>query len=465
MAGDATNATLTDLPADRYTVLQQLGKNAGRQTLLAQDHQINKMVVIKLLTFDQEFEWEDLKLFEREAETLKTLSHLNIPQFLDFFEIETAHAKKLALVQSYVAERSLADHLMSGHRFSAAEIREIGRALLHILAYLHGRQPPVIHRDIKPSNIILGDRSAHSIGQVYLVDFGSVQHLAAHAGDTITVVGTYGYMPPEQFGGRTTPASDLYGLGATLIYLITGRHPAELPQQDCRIQFRAAASLNPDFADWLEQMTEPSLDRRFSAAQSALQALENPQPKKQRRKSLIKRPPQTEIVLNQSADSFEAILPSAGISWSSIALLCFSIPLWIWVAILGSPFTDLSLAIFPFPIAFIVTIAFLSRLLQDFAKHRLRIHAQTVTLTLEWFGLTMWRRSFQQKAIEQIIIQTRALRVDPIVILRFVRQETSNAGHLLFYLHISTEAEADWLAAELNQWLDIPFEWQERDIF
>lgn len=274
MAGDAINATLTDLPADRYTVLQQLGKNAGRQTLLAQDHQTNQTVVIKLLTFDQEFEWEDLKLFEREAETLKALSHPNIPQYRDFFEIETANAKRLALVQSYVAGRSLADYLESGQRFTPPEIREIGRALLHILVYLHGRQPPVIHRDIKPSNIILGDRSGNSIGQVYLVDFGSVQTLATQAGQTFTVVGTYGYMPPEQFSGRSVAASDLYGVGATLIALATGKHPAELPQANLHIQFEAFASLPPALTDWLHRLTEPDLTRRFTSAPEALSGLD-----------------------------------------------------------------------------------------------------------------------------------------------------------------------------------------------
>ena len=158
MAGDATNANVTTLPTDRYKILKQLGKNAGRQTLLAHDYQTNQPVVIKLLTFDQDFEWDDLKLFEREAETLKALSHPHIPQYLDFFEIAATTNKQLALVQSYVEGRSLEDYLKAARRFSGAEIREIGKALLHILVYLHGRQPPVVHRDIKPSNIILGDR-------------------------------------------------------------------------------------------------------------------------------------------------------------------------------------------------------------------------------------------------------------------------------------------------------------------
>ncbi|MBD1874302.1 hypothetical protein H6F75_12480 [Nodosilinea sp. FACHB-131] len=83
----------------------------------------------------------------------------------------------------------------------------IAKALLDILEYLYRLQPPVIHRDIKPSNVLLKNRSGNSPGEVYLIDFGSVQ-TAAHGG-TVTVVGTYGYMPPEQFGGRSLPASDL----------------------------------------------------------------------------------------------------------------------------------------------------------------------------------------------------------------------------------------------------------------
>lgn len=460
---DAAWNSLSATPlSDRYQLQQQLGKRVGRQTVLAIDRHTNQPVVIKLLFLGQDFAWQDLKLFEREAKTLQQLAHPAIPRYLDYLDLDLPHRKGFALVQSYVAGKSLEQHLKAGRSFSAAEVRELAKSLLEILSYLHEQTPPVIHRDIKPSNIILGDRSGNSIGQVYLVDFGSVQHLAAHKGGTITVVGTYGYMPPEQFGGRTTPASDLYGLGATLIYLITGRHPTELPQQDFRIQFRAAASLNPDFADWLEQMTEPSLDRRFSSAPAALQALDHPQPICRRRKSLIKRPPQTEIVLNKSADSFEAILPPPGISWGSIALLCFSIPLWIWATLFVSS-TDWSLTAFVLPLAVVVTIAFLVRVLQDFAKHRLCIHSQAVILTLEWFGLTVWRRSFKRDALDRLIVHMKSWAADPIVILRFI--ESAEPDRLLFYLNIATEAEAEWLAAELNQWLDIPLERQKRDLF
>jgi hypothetical protein len=275
----------------RYEIQRQLGKNAGRQTLLAYDLQEKQQVVIKLLTFDRDFEWDALKLFEREAETLKALSHPSIPRYLDFFEIDLPDAKQFALVQSYVEGRSLDAYLKVGRTFTEAEVKQLVKSLLEILKYLHGRKPPVIHRDIKPSNIILGDpcgiceaartgnSSNNRIKQVYLVDFGSVQTLASQEGRTVTVVGTYGYMPPEQFGGRAVAASDLYGVGATAIALLSGKHPADLPQQDLRIQFEQAAHFppTPSFVDWLTQMIEPDLKLRFSSAQAALEALEHPQ--------------------------------------------------------------------------------------------------------------------------------------------------------------------------------------------
>ena len=262
---------------ERYEVQQQLAKKAGRRTLLARDLQTQELVVVKLLSFGSDFEWEALKLFEREAATLKALSHPAIPTYLDYLEVDAQQSRGFALVQTYIAGKSLEEHLKAGWTFAEIEVKQLAKALLEVLVYLHGHQPPVLHRDIKPSNIVLTNRSGHSVGQTFLVDFGSVQTLAAQEGGTMTIVGTYGYMPPEQFGDRTVPASDLYSLGATLISLVTGTHPVDLPQQDLCIQFEQAADLSPAFADWLRWMTEPSLNKRLTSARQALKALENEQ--------------------------------------------------------------------------------------------------------------------------------------------------------------------------------------------
>ena len=85
---------------------------------------------------------------------------------------------------------------------------------------------------------------------------------------------SYGYIPLEQFGGQTTMASDLYSLGMTLIYLITGVHPAELTQVDGRVKFNSS-NISSKFTKWLEKLSHPYLNKRFDSAPSALTALKS----------------------------------------------------------------------------------------------------------------------------------------------------------------------------------------------
>lgn len=257
---------------DRYCIQSLLGRKTGRRTFLANDLQTRSPVVIKLLLFNPDFTWDDLKLFEREAETLKSLDHPGIPKYLDFFEVDTEMGKGFALVQSYIEARSLQEWIQSGRTFSEEELQTIAEELLGILDYLHSHRPPVIHRDIKPSNILLGDRSGNSPRQVYLVDFGSVQTIKQN--DTITIVGTYGYMPPEQFEGKAAPASDIFSFGVTLVYLLTRIHPADLPKRNGRIQFERHCSTDKQFQTWLRCMIHADVEQRFESAQSALAALQ-----------------------------------------------------------------------------------------------------------------------------------------------------------------------------------------------
>ncbi|MBE9046680.1 serine/threonine protein kinase [Pleurocapsales cyanobacterium LEGE 10410] len=259
-----------------YQIQSQLGRHGGRETLLAQNINTQELVVIKLLKFGFGTAWAEFELFEREARTLKNIDHSGIPNYLDYFELDLPECQGFALIQEYIAAPSLEASLKAGRAFSELEIKQIAEAMLDILLYLHQKQPPIIHRDIKPSNILLADRSGNHVGQVYLIDFGAVKNVAATEGGTITVVGTYGYMPPEQFGGKTCPASDLYSLGATLIYLATGLHPTDLPSKEGRIVFEEAVNLSSSLVRWLRKMTEPSKDRRFDSALAALQALKQP---------------------------------------------------------------------------------------------------------------------------------------------------------------------------------------------
>uniref|UniRef100_A0ACD5H146 Serine/threonine protein kinase n=1 Tax=Desertifilum tharense IPPAS B-1220 TaxID=1781255 RepID=A0ACD5H146_9CYAN len=151
---------------DRYQIQRQLGQNAGRHTLLAQDLQTQEPVVLKLLSFNSSFRWEDLKLFEREAKTLQSLSHPAIPRYLDYFEFDQPNDRGFVLVQTYLDAPSLQQWIEQGRSFSEAEVQNIAQALLKVLSDLHANCPPVIHRDIKPSNILLkGDRTVPSGGR------------------------------------------------------------------------------------------------------------------------------------------------------------------------------------------------------------------------------------------------------------------------------------------------------------
>lgn len=256
---------------NRYTLKHKLGQNAGRQTWLAEDREteFDELVIVKLLAFADQVNWETLKLFEREAAILRQLQHPQIPKYRDYFAIDD-RVLWFGLVQNYIPGTSLKDLLTQHSRFPVDRVTQIATELLQILIYLHELSPPVLHRDIKPSNLIWGEDQ-----HIHLIDFGAVQDRAAVEGATFTVVGTYGYAPIEQFGGRTVPASDLYSLGATLIHLLTGTAPADLPQRNLRIQFANLVSASPYLVRWIERLTDPDVSKRFETARQALTALQS----------------------------------------------------------------------------------------------------------------------------------------------------------------------------------------------
>ncbi|MGI0490056.1 serine/threonine protein kinase [Pantanalinema rosaneae CENA516] len=283
---------------DRYRLQTKLGQTAGRQTWLAEDLATapTQTVIVKLLAFADQVNWDTLKLFEREASILRQLDHPMIPKYRNYFSIDD-RVLWFGLVQDYIPGDSLKDLLAQGKRFSAAQVREMAIEILAILIYLHELSPPVLHRDLKPSNLILGEDQ-----RIHVIDFGAVQDRAAVEGATFTVVGTYGYAPMEQFGGRTVPASDLYSLGATLIHLLTGTAPADLPQRQLRIQFNHLVSLNPAFVQWIERLTNPDVAERFPTARQALTALtaRNPERAASSHEShRLSRSPQSAIIFDR----------------------------------------------------------------------------------------------------------------------------------------------------------------------
>jgi serine/threonine protein kinase len=442
---------------DRYRIQSLLGRQMGRRTFLASDLQTGVSVVCKLLLFNPDFTWDDFKLFEREAEVLRALDHPAVPKYLDYFEAETELGKGFALVQTYIAARSLQDWVQSGRSFSERELETIAKALLDILNYLHHRRPPVIHRDLKPSNILLGNRSGNSPGQVYLIDFGSVQ-TAIHGG-TRTIVGTYGYMPLEQFGGQATPGSDLYALGATLIYLATGQHPDQLPQQEMRIQFENQVELSPNLIHWLKWLTEPDLGQRLQSAKQALEALEKP---RSRQTSLTKmsKPAGSKVQITNTPQMIEVLIPPRGFHPELIFLIGFAI-FWHSIFLMLS-FTVSSF--FFFTPHFWVGLWMIWKILFDlFGSVSVQITQSEISSGWEMLGVKNFpSRTVQRQNITKLELtrftpaqghENQYVKGTPHINIWAGRQKFSlgeKAG--------LTTSEAEWLAHDVSLWLDLPIE-------
>ncbi len=255
---------------ERYRLQELLGEGGSGSTYQAIRLSDRSLVAIKILSLRHLNDWKQLELFEREAKVLAQLNHPQIPKYLDYFHVDTPNNRAFYIVQQLAPGKPLTPWVESGWRATEAEVQDIARQLLAILQYLHQQSPPLIHRDLKPHNIVRNDD-----GQVFLVDFGAVQdvyHNTLLKGST--VAGTYGYMAPEQFRGLAVPASDLYGLGATILYLLTHRSPAELPQERLQLSFRGHVNISNHFAEWLEVMLETDTVNRFSAAEVASIALQ-----------------------------------------------------------------------------------------------------------------------------------------------------------------------------------------------
>ncbi|MBD2246584.1 serine/threonine-protein kinase [Nostoc sp. FACHB-888] len=448
---------------ERYQVQQELGKKAGRRSLLACDLQTQELVVVKILSFGNEFEWNDLKLFEREAETLKALSHPAIPRYLDYFELDSPNSKGFALVQSYIPAQSLEAQLKAGRSFSEEEVKELAKAILEILKYLHGRQPPVIHRDIKPSNILLTNRSGNSVGEVYLVDFGSVQTIARRS-STIIVMGTYGYVPPEQFNGKAIPASDLYSLGATLIYLVTGQHPADLPLTDLRLEFEPVANINPTFSSWLRRMTEPIASQRLTSAEDALQALKQPGNATQTQGRVpnlrVGKPFGNKVVVKKNDDILQIIIPGVGLSSLTFAMNLFTSFLYL---MLCSTSLDIMNGkalngIFSVGLGIIFDCfitSFLRSILCLFGERNIFIDSHKFLSNYYCFGINFKNDLSSLKTHINRIEKTKNMFNQPYLIIWSGRNKSEIFTDFGRAFNITTP-ELDWLAHELSDWLGLP---------
>ena len=263
VVAESVEAVLAD---GRYVVWRKIASGSQADTLEAVDRQTGRAVAIKRFSVGHAKAWKDVELAEREARVLSSLSHPALPSYLDHFEEEGS----LYLVMELVQGENLASIIRDGKRLGMNQLLSLMKSLSDILEYLHSRVPPVIHRDIKPANVIL-----RPDGTFCLVDFGSVRDGLRPEGGS-TVVGTFGYMAPEQFQGRAMPATDVYAVGALILALLTGKGPEQLAHQGLTIDVQASVggAVSANWVRVLSQMVAIDPDRRPSALKPLLAELE-----------------------------------------------------------------------------------------------------------------------------------------------------------------------------------------------
>ncbi len=270
---------MTALLNNRYRILKTLGRGGFGETYLTEDSHMpsrRKCVLKQLKPMVKQPKtplWMKER-FQREAAILEELGNgsSQIPQLYAYFSEDD----KFYLVQEWIEGLTLDQYWSQEGNLHRDEVRQILLQLLPVLKYVHSRH--IIHRDIKPENIILhqGDNLP------YLIDFGAVKEAIATEVNPRTdsiysaSIGTPGYMSSEQAAGRPIYSSDLYSLGLTAIFLLTGKSPHELetdPRNGEIIWREHAFNLDAGLATILDRATRFHPRDRYATAQEMLDAL------------------------------------------------------------------------------------------------------------------------------------------------------------------------------------------------
>ncbi len=265
---------------NRYRVIKAISSGGFGETSLGQDTQMpsGRYCVIKQLkstTNNPKLYQAITERFQLEAAILEDLgeNHHQIPRLYAYFSDDNG---QFYLVQEWIEGETLGQKVANSGPLHENSVKQILASLLSVLDYIHGRG--MIHRDIKPDNIILRARDNLPV----LIDFGAVKESMETAGDSggkatpSIAIGTPGFMAVEQVAGRPVYASDLYSLGLTAIYLLTGKLPQNLPADPETgeiVWVEFAGNISPSFAGILDKAIKSNTGDRFLSAKEMLAAL------------------------------------------------------------------------------------------------------------------------------------------------------------------------------------------------
>ncbi len=259
----------------QYQVLRVLGRGGMGTTYLVWNPSITtpagqprgELQVLKEMNADIARIPKAQELFEREANTLKTLSHPGIPKFYDFF----IEAGKKYLVMELLHGQDLEKRVRKQGPVSRKQAINWMIQTCEVLEYLHNRETPIIHRDIKPGNLLAQNLS----NRIAVLDFGAVKAVGM---PSRTRIGAEGYCAPEQTQGRPVPQSDLYAIGPSLLFLLTGENPIHFYAKRgsaSRFSLEGVSAIDPDLQQLIERVTQTHPVNRYRSARELAQALKN----------------------------------------------------------------------------------------------------------------------------------------------------------------------------------------------
>lgn len=221
------------------------------------------MVVIKEAVVpanaDEHTHKKAAELFEREARFLIKLDHPHIAKVFDHF----TENNRSYMVLEYIRGLDLRQLVKQNGPQPEPLVLRWAKQIAEILTYLHSQDPPIIHRDLTPDNLVRREDDT-----ITLIDFGAANEFVGNA--TGTMVGKQAYIAPEQLRGKANLSSDIYALGGTMYFLLTGKDPEALMSSHPK-------SVAPEISDELDKIiascTELEAADRPQSAESLAQTI------------------------------------------------------------------------------------------------------------------------------------------------------------------------------------------------
>ena len=253
---------------ERYEILKEIGRGGMSIVYLAMDNRLKKSLVVKDIRKRAESDNEMLvNSLVVEANMLKRLDHGALPRIYDVIDRQG----EIYVVMDYIEGESLKEKLNRERTAAPNEVIDWAKQLSDVLGYLHTRKPnPIIYRDMKPDNIMLTPE-----GKIKLIDFGIAREFKNENTTDTTNLGTKGYAAPEQLSGKQTDTrTDIYSLGLTLYYLVTGKTLSDPPYE-----LRPIRTWNPSLPEGLEHIiakcTQAEPGNRYQSCEELAYDLQN----------------------------------------------------------------------------------------------------------------------------------------------------------------------------------------------